>query len=323
MELRHLRYFQEVCRTRSFSRAAENLHIAQPPLSRQIQQLEQKLNATLFHRTRPLALTEAGRYLYQQLDSLFSQLDRIVSDTRRIAHHQPQRLNIGFAPSILYGQLPAIIRTLRDSQNIDVGIHEMATQAQITALKRGSIDIGFGRIPIQDPDIVQSVLQEDPLLVALPQHHPLVAQRIDMASLSRQAMILYPASPSPSYADDILAQFRQRQLPVNISQRANDMQTAIGLVAAGLGIALAPVLTAGIVGMTLGAMGLGIALVPDVARQIRRSGVVYRAIHDARLVSPIVVSHRKGDASPLLGQCRALFNFPDSPQEPTASGADL
>ncbi len=301
MELRHLRYFQEVCRTRSFSRAAENLHIAQPPLSRQIQQLEQKLNATLFHRTRPLALTEAGRYLYQQLDSLFSQLDRIVSDTRRIAHHQPQRLNIGFAPSILYGQLPAIIRTLRDSQNIDVGIHEMATQAQITALKRGSIDIGFGRIPIQDPDIVQSVLQEDPLLVALPQHHPLVAQRIDMASLSRQAMILYPASPSPSYADDILAQFRQRQLPVNISQRANDMQTAIGLVAA----------------------GLGIALVPDVARQIRRSGVVYRAIHDARLVSPIVVSHRKGDASPLLGQCRALFNFPDSPQEPTASGADL
>jgi DNA-binding transcriptional LysR family regulator len=301
MELRHLRYFQEVCRTRSFSRAAENLHIAQPPLSRQIQQLEQKLNATLFHRTRPLALTEAGHYLYQQLDSLFSQLDRIVSDTRRIAHHQPQRLNIGFAPSILYGQLPAIIRTLRDSQNIDVGIHEMATLAQIAALKRGSIDIGFGRIPIQDPDIVQSVLQEDPLLVALPQHHPLVAQRIDMASLSRQAMILYPASPSPSYADAILAQFRQRQLPVNISQRANDMQTAIGLVAA----------------------GLGIALVPDVARQIRRSGVVYRAIHDARLVSPIVVSHRKGDASPLLGQCRALFNFPDSPQEPTASGAGL
>ena len=103
MELRHLRYFQVLAETLNFTRAAERLHIAQPPLSRQIQQLEDELGVVLLERGRPLRLTEAGRYFYEHSHTLLNQLGTVCDNTRRIGAGQKTWMGIGFAPSTLYG----------------------------------------------------------------------------------------------------------------------------------------------------------------------------------------------------------------------------
>ncbi|HCK7343194.1 LysR family transcriptional regulator, partial [Pseudomonas aeruginosa] len=174
MELRHLRYFQALARTLNFTRAAEQLHIAQPPLSRQIQQLEEMLGVALLERGRPLRLTEAGRFFHEQSATLLDQLESICDSTRRIGQGQRQWFGIGFVPSALYGVLPELIRHLRGDPELELGLLEMTTLQQVEALKSGRIDIGFGRIRIDDPAIRQSVLSEEPLVAALPAGHPLL-----------------------------------------------------------------------------------------------------------------------------------------------------
>ncbi|GHD96553.1 transcriptional regulator CatR [Pseudocitrobacter faecalis] len=285
MELRHLRYYQEVCRTLSFSRAAENLHIAQPPLSRQIQQLESQLNVTLITRTRPLALTEAGTYLYQQIEPLFNRLEEIVHQTRQIAHASRARLSIGFAPSMLYGALPSLIRRLHDENDIAVEMQEMVTLRQIDALKKGRIDVGFGRIYLHDSEIEQLTIREEPLVAALPDNHARNGDPISLAELSQQPFILYPAQPRPGYADHTLRIFEQHHLSIDQRQQANDMQTALALVAA----------------------GLGVALVPESAKQIHHEGVRYVCVKEPHVTSPIILSYRKHEANPLVERCKNLL----------------
>lgn len=108
-----MRYFRVLAQTLNFTRAAEQLNIAQPPLSRQIQQLEDELGVALLERSRPLRLTEAGRFFHEHSSQLLEQLVRIGDDTRRVAAGQKRWLGIGFAPSTLYGALPELIRQLR------------------------------------------------------------------------------------------------------------------------------------------------------------------------------------------------------------------
>ncbi|VFT08344.1 transcriptional regulator [Pseudomonas aeruginosa] len=240
MELRHLRYFQALARTLNFTRAAEQLHIAQPPLSRQIQQLEEMLGVALLERGRPLRLTEAGRFFHEQSATLLDQLESICDSTRRIGQGQRQWFGIGFVPSALYGVLPELIRHLRGDPELELGLLEMTTLQQVEALKSGRIDIGFGRIRIDDPAIRQSVLSEEPLVAALPAGHTLLGQPLSLERLSREPFVLYPGQPRPSYADHVLALFATHGLSLRVTQWANEMQTAIGLVAAGLGATLVP-----------------------------------------------------------------------------------
>lgn len=285
MELRHLRYFRVLAQTLNFTRAAEQLHIAQPPLSRQIRQLEETLGVELLERSRPLRLTEAGRYFYEQSAMLLDQLEQISEGTRRIANSERQWLRIGFAPSTLYDLLPELIRQLRSNQELELGLQEMITLQQVEALKAGRIDIGFGRIHIKDPAIDQQVLREDPLVVALPCGHPLIGQPIDLVRLAFEPFVLYPATPRPSYADHIMALFSSQGLSVQVIQWTNELQTALGLVAAGLGITLVPA---------------------SVQRQ-HRDDIVYAPLSEAAAVSPIILSRRVGDNSPQVRHCLGLI----------------
>lgn len=285
MELRHLRYFRVLAQTLNFTRAAELLHIAQPPLSRQIRQLEETLGVDLLERSRPLRLTEAGRYFYEQSAMLLDQLEQISEGTRRIANSERQWLRIGFAPSTLYDLLPELIRQLRSNQELELGLQEMITLQQVEALKAGRIDIGFGRIHIKDPAIDQQVLREDPLVVALPCGHPLIGQPIDLVRLAFEPFVLYPATPRPSYADHIMVLFSSQGLSVQVIQWTNELQTALGLVAAGLGITLVPA---------------------SVQRQ-HRDDIVYAPLSEAAAVSPIILSRRVGDNSPQVRHCLSLI----------------
>lgn len=291
MELRHLRYFRVVAQTLNFTRAAEQLNIAQPPLSRQIQQLEDELGVHLLERSRPLRLTEAGRYFQEQTGLLLEQLDRVNTDTRRIGTGHTRWLGIGFAPSTLYGALPDLIRRLRSYGDIELGLSELITLQQLEALKSGRIDIGFGRLLFDDAAITQKVLREDPLVAALAAGHPLLEGPVTLQQLSAETFILYPGNPRPSYADHVLGVFAQRGLKIHVAQMANELQTAIGLVAA----------------------GVGITLVPASVQRMHRDDIGYVALLDSSVTSPIVVSYRTGDVSDTLQRCLDTL----------AEGADL
>ena len=285
MELRHLRYFREVAGTLNFTRAAERLHIAQPPLSRQIQQLEELLGVPLLERGRPLRLSDAGRYFHEQTGTLLAQLESICESTRRIGRGERQWFGIGFAPSTLYDGLPELIRELRGDAGLELGLQEMTTVQQVEALKSGRIDIGFGRIRIDDAAITQQVLREEPMVAVLPAGHRLLGAPLSLEQLAGEDFVLYPASPRPSYADHVLALFANHGLSVRVAQWTNELQTAIGLVAA----------------------GLGVALVPASVQQQHRADIGYATLTDAEAVSPIILSQRRGDVSAPLQRCLQLI----------------
>ncbi|AZD09385.1 Aromatic hydrocarbon utilization transcriptional regulator CatR (LysR family) [Pseudomonas chlororaphis] len=288
MELRHLRYFQVLGQTLNFTKAAERLHIAQPPLSRQIQQLEEELGVLLLERGRPLRLTEAGRFFYEHSSVLLEQLGKICDNTRRIGHGEKTWLGIGFAPSTLYGLLPELIRRLRSHETLalELGLSEMTTLQQVEALKAGRIDIGFGRIRIDDPAIVQKVQTEDRLVAALPAGHPLIGQPVSLAQLADEPFVLYPGNPRPSYADHVIALFNTHGLNIRVVQWTNELQTAIGLVGA----------------------GIGITLVPASVQLLHRDDIGFSPLLEANATSPIIISRRVGDVSAGLSHCLRMID---------------
>ncbi|ORM45947.1 LysR family transcriptional regulator [Pseudomonas chlororaphis subsp. chlororaphis] len=288
MELRHLRYFQVLGQTLNFTKAAERLHIAQPPLSRQIQQLEEELGVLLLERGRPLRLTEAGRFFYEHSSVLLEQLAKVCDNTRRIGHGEKTWLGIGFAPSTLYGLLPELIRRLRSHETLalELGLSEMTTRQQVEALKAGRIDIGFGRIRIDDPAIVQKVQTEDRLVAALPAGHPLIGQPVSLAQLADEPFVLYPGNPRPSYADHVIALFNTHGLNIRIVQWTNELQTAIGLVGA----------------------GIGITLVPASVQLLHRDDIGFSPLLEANATSPIIISRRVGDVSAGLSHCLRMID---------------
>ena len=169
MDFRHLKYFVAVAQERSFTRAAERLYISQPPLSRQIQQLEEELGLKLLDReARPLALTEAGRFFHARAVRMLEQLDETIAMTRRLSQVD-RRLVIGFVPSTMYGALPRIARLFRARRpQVPLVLVEKTTVEQGEALKAGQIDVGFGRVRFDDPSLRREVLREEPLVLAIP-----------------------------------------------------------------------------------------------------------------------------------------------------------
>ncbi|WP_233839155.1 LysR family transcriptional regulator [Paraburkholderia sp. ZP32-5] len=278
MELRHLRYFVAVAEESNVTRAAKRLHIAQPPLSRQIQQLEDSLGVQLFERnSRPLKLTEAGRFFYSHAIQLLAQTSEVEAMTRRVGKIE-RSLSIGFVGSTLYGMLPKIIRRFRtENSAVELSLHEMSTMDQIQALKEGRIDVGFGRIRHEDPSIRRVVLREERMIVALPTGHPLIDAKpvLSLRDLISETMIIFPKAPRPSYADQVLAAFHDRGLKPRRLFETRELQIALGLVGA----------------------GEGIAIVPASVYGLQRGDVAYKDLDDENLVSPIIMSMRMLDES--------------------------
>lgn len=163
MDLRHLRAFVAVATERNFTRAAERIGIAQPPLSRQIRELEVELGTALFDRSmRPVRLTEAGRMLYEQAVQVLGSIEQITQNIRRLAATGGARFVIGVVGSIMYGALPEIIRRFRTAHSdIEVELVELTTVEQMAALKAGRIDAGLGRVRIDDPAIRREILYHE------------------------------------------------------------------------------------------------------------------------------------------------------------------
>jgi DNA-binding transcriptional LysR family regulator len=278
MELRHLRYFVAVAEERNFTRAAQRLNMAQPPLSRQIQQLEEILEVQLFQRdSRPLKLTETGKFFYAHAVQLLAQTSELESMTKRVGNIE-RSLSIGFVGSTLYGMLPKIIRRFRDENTtVELSLHEMSTMDQIRALKDGQIDVGFGRIRHEDANIRRVVLREEKMIVAFPEGHALSLGKpvLTLSDLVNETLIIFPKAPRPSYADQVLSAFADRGLKPRRIYEVRELQIALGLVAA----------------------GEGIAVVPSSVYGLKRDDVSYKELDDPTLVSPIIMSTRMLDES--------------------------
>jgi LysR family transcriptional regulator, benzoate and cis,cis-muconate-responsive activator of ben and cat genes len=283
LESRQLRYFVTVARERNFTRAAEKLHIARPPLSRQIQLLEDEFGMALFDRgSRPLVLTDAGRMLFEQATQVLDRMDEMKAMMGRLHEAERVRFSIGFVASTLYGYLPEVIRRYRAARpGVELSLLELTTMEQVAALKEGRIDVGFGRISFNDPNIEDTLLRNERLTAALPLTHPLASRtgQIGLEELAGSALVVYPKAPRPSYADQVLALFREREIKPVAVHEVRELQTALGLVAA----------------------DSGVCLVPASVERLRRDNVVYRPLKETSAVSPVVMKTRKGDRSPELG----------------------
>lgn len=299
MELRHLRYFTAVARELNFSKAAQTLNIAQPPLSRQIRDLETEIGAELFNRkVRPMQLTAAGRFLHEQAEQILARIDEVVAGTQRIAEGQRAWFGIGFVPTTLYTVLPDLIRRFRKSHpDVDIGLSELTSLQQVAALKAGRIDIGFGRLMLRNPEIICEVMHDETLAVVLPLGHPLADnETVSLTELLDDGLILYPARPRPSYADQVIEIFKSRGMMPVVAFEVNEMQTALGLVAS----------------------GAGITLVPVSARRLIREDVVYVQLAEQDATSPIIINYRAADKAPMLADFRNLL---DNAKRQTQAGS--
>ena len=275
MDIRQLKYFIAVANARNFTRASEQLHIAQPPLSRQIQHLEEELGVQLLLRnSRPLRLTEAGRMFYEQALQIINRVEQLKAATRQIGLNQNQTLSIGFVASTLYGGLPTLVRKLRQSYpDLDVQLVELTSMQQLAALKSGRIDVGFGRIRSNDASVARKVLREERLVLAIPPGFPLAsdAGQISLREINGQKLIVYPKEPRPSFADHILSLLSDQAIRPSEVHEVREIQTALGLVAA----------------------EAGLCLIPSSARL--RNDLHYRLIDDPLATSPIIFTHRLND----------------------------
>jgi DNA-binding transcriptional LysR family regulator len=283
MDMRLLRYFVAVAEEGNFNRAAERLHIAQPPLSRAIQQLEAPL---LDRSSRPLRLTAVGRLLHAQALQMLARMEDVETMVKAAATSRRRRLIIGFVASTIYARLPELIREFRKvAQNVELVMVEATTLDQIAALKDGRIDVGFGRIRFEDPAVRRIILRNEKLIAAFPMDHPLATsdEPISLRELAEEPQILYPRAPRPSYADQVISLFRDHSIEPRVVHEARELQIAIGLVAA----------------------EEGIAIVPESVRRARSHDVAFRELVEPA-TSPIIMSHRPGDHSPELALMTAV-----------------
>lgn len=272
MELHELNTFCIVAEELNLTRAAKRLHITQPPLSRKIKSLEDGVGSKLFIRSpKGLALTDTGQFLYEQSRQLLEKVETITTTIQRMERNKRPLLRIGFVPSVFYDQLPLLVRELRRKDSVEITLVEMTTIQQIESLKTGRIDVGFGRLRIDDPEIVQKELFEEPFLAAVPLGHPLQNSSPTLEELAKYPLILFPARPRPSLADVVQGFFIRRGIKTQVVQETNELQTALSLVAS----------------------GLGITLVPEQVVNVRRKGIVYIPLADKTISTRVICSRNK------------------------------
>ncbi len=286
IDTRRLRYFVAVASEGSFTRAAAKLHIAQPPLSRRIQEIEEELGTRLIERSsRPLTLTPAGQLFYTHALQVLDRHDRMEQAMERFVSAQRPRFTLGLVPSEFYMRLPQIVRRFRTHDpETELVLTEMNSLEQVEALKEGRIDAGLGRVRIEDEVLQREVLREERLLAALPPGSGLANEPIELAELARMPLILYPHQPRPSHADLVLSVFRDSGLkPAEIIE-VRELETALIMVSA----------------------GAGACLIPASSQWLAHPEVICRPVRP-KAVSPIVLLHRSADRSPYLATLLRTF----------------
>lgn len=244
MDLRHLRYFVAVAEERHFGRAAERLHMAQPPLSQAIRRLEHDLGVQLLHRTtRRVEVTAAGAAYLTRARSILADVDDAEHHARRVAAGSVGHLTIGCVGSATYSLLPTLSRRLAEElPGIDFSFRgEMLAPDQVDALRTGDIDIALLRPPVADLSVTVEPLRRDRLVVAIPTTRPLARRaRLRITDLRDEDLIVHAAERGAVMHDHVLGLFRDAGVEPRIRHQVGETSTLITLVAGGLGVAVVP-----------------------------------------------------------------------------------
>lgn len=244
IELRHLRYFVAVAEELHFGHAAARLNISQPPLSQQIQILEQQVGARLLARTnRSVSLTPAGKQFLADSRQILSQVDDAAARAARLHQGETGELRIGFTSSAPF--IKAVSDTLSSFRQRYPDVHiltrETNTREQIAPLNEGTLDLGLMR-NTQLPDTLawRRILRE-PLLALIHRDHELARQAaVSLAELAQEPFVFFDPHVGTGLYDDILGLMRRYQLAPQIAQEVGEAMTIIGLVAAGMGVSILP-----------------------------------------------------------------------------------
>ncbi|QGK72235.1 LysR family transcriptional regulator [Allosaccharopolyspora coralli] len=270
MEIRQLRYFVAVAEEKNFRRAAERLHVAQPALSQQIRKLEQQLKTTLLERTtRRVELTDAGTVLLETGRRVLAEAEHAETAVRHTALGEIGTLRIGFVSSAALTLVPRIVHALRAKRpGLHVDLTERTTDRQLDAIDDGSLDVGIVREVGSPTGLNIHELAREPLLVALPQTHPLAEREsIRLSELADEDFVVFPRGQVSRLYDHIAALCHHAGFRMRPSQQAVQFPTILGLVAA----------------------GTGIAVVPDSLRHLQLPGLVYARLDDPEAVSHLAV----------------------------------
>lgn len=244
IELRHLRYFIAVAEELHFGRAAARLNISQPPLSQQIQILEQQVGARLLARTnRSVSLTAAGRQFLADSRQILSLVDEAAARAERLHLGETGELRIGFTSSAPF--ISAVSETLssfrRHYPDVHIQTREINTHEQIAPLNEGSLDLGLMRNTQLPDTLAWQVILREPLLAMIPRDHPLASQStVSLSALAKEPFVFFDPHVGTGLYDDILGLMRRYGLAPMITQEVGEAMTIIGLVSAGLGVSILP-----------------------------------------------------------------------------------
>jgi DNA-binding transcriptional LysR family regulator len=290
LNLRHLQFFVVLAEELNFTRAAQRLHVAQPALSQQIRALEERLGASLMDRTsRPLRLTEAGTYFLGEARQILAQYEQASSAAREIGHGQRGWLGIGFTRSAMYSVLPPALKQFsRAHPGIELKLYEMLAEEHAPALREQRIHVGIGRQAQPIDGCTTRVLLQEKLMAVLPADHPLAsARRVRIRDLADVPFVFYPKHPNAQFPRLMEGLCRDAGFSPRVAHQAYEIQTAIALVAA----------------------GLGVTFVGESVARHGRADVVYLPLagRSAAALTTLTATYRSADASTALHDFLAVL----------------
>ena len=305
MDLKQLAYFVAIAETGHLGRAAERLHLSQPPLTRQVQQLEAELGTQLFKRTpRGMELTQAGESLLRDARAIRSMVAQTAERVQRAGRGQVGRLDVGIYGSAIFGLVPQVLSAFRAAYpDVELVLHQAQTPAQLPALRQGRVMLVFERLLPDESDIEVELVAREPLLLALSERHPLAAEETIAVEALREETLLIGSSPSVAAATLTLC--RAHGFEPRLSPPSSDVVTATLLAAA----------------------GPGVSLVPASMANVHFPGIVYRPL-DTRVQAfmDLHCFYLRGEASPLLAAMlqtvRALRETRHASAQPPADAAN-
>jgi DNA-binding transcriptional LysR family regulator len=281
MDLRHLRYFIAVAEELSFTRAADRLHIAQPPLSQQIRQLEEELGVTLLHRTkRHVALSAAGQVFLEHAKQILRATEVASVQARRAQRGEIGRLAVGFFEHMSYTLLPPIFRAYRERfPDVEVDVRWFPVIGQADALRRSDVDISFMR-PVADfEDITTEALVTEPFVIAVPASHPFAAEdSLSLTDCAAERFVMYTPHLAPDFHDMILRMCATAGFAPRVALEVGQVYTCLGLVSS----------------------GIGLAFVPSSVQRIHLDRVVYKPLRNRSLPVDVMLGWRRSNTSPLI-----------------------
>ena len=281
MELRHLRYFVAVAEELHFGRAAKRLHIAQPPLSRQIRDLEREIGTALFERVpRGVELTPAGSAFLPEARLTLAQAERAQRTAQRAAQGETGRLRVGFVEAATHsGILPDVLGFFRmHLPSVGLSLFELDPQRQEEAFRDGRIDLGILHSAPVDADrwLRVEVIYTEPVVLAVPEAHRLAGRaRFTLVNLAEESFVLFPRHVAPPMYDDIIARCRSVSFSPRVVQEAAGWHTLASLVGA----------------------GVGVGFVPRSLTRFQQHGVVYRRVRDLSVDMALSAVWKSGEKS--------------------------